>query len=169
MKLSHLFKSIFVLFVLIVGLSPIAAGQEAKKPKTKKPLPTGTPILWRDPGDISKRDMQWGPGAADIAPVAPFTFVKEDPTGASPKFSVKDARGVNWNVKFGVEAQSETVATRLVWAMGYFAEEAYYLERAEITNLPRLSRGNEFVSGSVVRGARFEPRRKGVTRGAIWD
>ena len=171
MKLSHLSKSIFVLLVLIIGLSSIAVAQEAKKPKTKtkKPLPTGTPILWRDPGDISKRDMQWGPGAADIAPVAPFTFVKEDPTGASPKFSVKDARGVNWNVKFGVEAQSETVATRLVWAMGYFAEEAYYIERAEIQNLPRLSRGDEFVNGSVIRGARFEPRRKGVRRGAIWD
>jgi hypothetical protein len=168
-KPSKFSKSIFVLLVLIVGLSPLAAAQEAKKPKTKKPLPTGTPILWRNPGDISKRDMRYGPGAADLAPVAPFTFVKEDPTGASPKFSVKDARGVNWNVKFGVEAQSETVATRLVWAMGYFAEEAYYLERAEIQNLPRLSRGEEFVNGLVIRGARFEPRRKGVRRGAIWD
>jgi hypothetical protein len=35
--------------------------------------------------------------------------------------------------------------------------------------LPRLSRGEEFVNGSVIRGARFEPRRQGVTRGAIWD
>lgn len=162
-------KSIFVLLALLAGLSTIAAGQEKPKPKKKKEPPAGTPVLWRDPGDISDRDLKFGPGSADLAPVAPFTFVKEDPTGASPKFSVKDARGVNWNVKFGVEAQSETVATRLVWAMGYFAEEAYYFDRAEITNLPRLSRGEEFVNGSVIRGARFEPRRKGVTRGAIWD
>ena len=161
-------KSIFVLLVLIVGLSPLAAGQEAKKPKKKQPL-TGTPILWRDPGNISARNLQHGPGAPDMAPVAPFTYVREDTTGASPKFRVKDARGVTWTVKYGIEAQSETVATRLVWAMGYFAEEAYYLERAEINNLPRLSRGQEFISGSVVRGARFEPRRPGVARGAIWD
>jgi len=162
-------KSIFVLLVLIVGLSPLAAAQNTQKPKTKKPPPSGTPILWRDPGDISVRSLQHGPGAPDMAPAPPFTFVREDTTGASPKFRVKDARGVTWTVKYGIEAQSETVATRLVWAMGYFAEEAYYLERAEISNLPRLSRGQEFISGSVVRGARFEPRRPGVTRGAIWD
>jgi hypothetical protein len=162
-------KSIVVSMVLLLGLPCFAAGQGSPKQKKAKPPLTGTPVLWRDPGDISARDMQYGPGAADLAPQAPFTFVKEDLTGASPKFSVKDARGVNWTVKYGIEAQSETVATRLVWSMGYFAEEAYYLERAEIQNLPRLSRGQEFVSGSVVRGARFEPRRKGVTRGAIWD
>jgi hypothetical protein len=70
----------------------------------------------------------------------------------------------------GVEAQAETVSTRLMWAMGYFAEETYYLDRFEVKNLPRLSRGQEFVeNGSIVRGARFEPKRKGVTRGAIWD
>src|SRR5215210_568390 len=169
MKLSKLSKSIFVLLVLIVGLSPLAAAQEAKKPKTKKPLPTGTPILWRDPGDISTRNLHYGPGAPDLAPALPFTFVKEDRTGASPKFRVKDARGVNWVVKLGVESQAETVATRLVWAMGYFAEESYYFDRVEVQNLPRLSRGHEFVSGSVVRGVRFEPRRPEITRGAIWD
>lgn len=167
-KLSTLSKSIFVLLVFVVSLPAIVAAQESK-PKKKKLPPAGKPILWRDPGDISKRDLRYGPGAANMAPVAPFTFIKEDTTGASPKFSVKDARGVNWTVKYGIEAQSEIVSTRLVWAMGYFAEEAYYLERAEIQNLPRVSRGQEFVSGSVVRGARFEPRRKGVTRGAIWD
>ena len=168
-QFSRISKCLFLLLTFISVVSSVAVAQESNKPKTKKQPPTGTPILWRDPGDISERDLRWGPGAADIAPLAPFTFVKEDPTGASPKFSVKDARGVNWNVKFGIEAQSETVATRLVWAMGYFAEEAYYLERAEIQNLPRLSRGDEFINGMVVRGARFEPRRKGVTRGAIWD
>lgn len=166
--ISKLSKSIFVLLVFLAGFLSIAAAQEAK-PKKKKQPPTGKPILWRDPGNISARDMRYGAGAADGVPVAPFTFVREDTTGASPKFRVKDANGVNWTVKYGIEAQSETVATRLVWAMGYFAEEAYYFERAEIKNLPRLSRGQEFVSGSVVRGVRFEPRRKGATRGAIWD
>lgn len=165
---SKFSKSIFVLVALIVGFSGFAAGQDPK-PKKKKEPPTGTPVLWRDPGDISARDLRFGPGAANLAPVAPFTFVREDTTGASPKFRVKDANGVNWTVKYGIEAQSETVSTRLVWAMGYFAEESYYLDRAEFKNLPRLSRGQEFVSGSVVRGVRFEPRRKGVTRGAIWD
>lgn len=166
---SKISNALLVVLVLIVGLSSIAAGQDSTKPKKKKQPPTGTPILWRDPGDASLRGLRYGPGEPAMGPLAPFTFIKEDPTGASPKFRVKDARGVTWTVKYGIEAQSETFATRLVWAMGYFAEEAYYLERAEIQNLPRLSRGQEFVTGSVVRGARFEPRRAGVTRGVIWD
>lgn len=161
--ISKKFQAIISTLLLVVCGSAVFAQKAKKEP------PTGTPILWRDPGNISRRDLRYGPGSAEMAPVAPFTFVKEDTTGASPKFSVKDARGVTWVVKFGIESQSEIVSTRLVWAMGYFAEEAYYFERAEIQNLPRLSRGDEFIGGSTVRGARFEPRRKSVTRGAIWD
>jgi hypothetical protein len=167
---SRITKSIVLTLVLVFSLPVAGLAQKQKKDKKKKAPPTGTPILWRDPGNISELNLSYGPGSEELAPVGPFTFVKEDPTGASPKFRVKDARGVNWTVKTGIEAQAETVATRLVWAMGYFAEEAYYLDRAEVKNLPRLSRGQESVEGgSIVRGARFEPRRKGVTRGAIWD
>jgi hypothetical protein len=151
--------------ILVLNFSSAVLGQTKKKP-----LPTGTPVLWRDPGDISSRDLRYGPGSAEMAPQAPFTFVKEETTGSSPKFRVRDARGVTWTVKTGVEAQAETVATRLVWAMGYFADESYYLDRAEVLNLPRLARGQEFVeNGRVVRGARFEPKRAGEVRGEIWD
>ncbi len=160
-------RSFLILLLVVFGLSSTAFAQKEKK--KKKTAPTGTPVLWRDPGKISDRDLKFGPGAEELAPVAPFTFVKEDTIGASPKFRVKDANGVSWTVKLGPEAQSETVATRLVWAMGYFAEEAYYYDQIEVKNLPRLSKGQEFVSGSTVRSVRFEPRRKGVTRGAIWD
>lgn len=128
------------------------------------------PILWQDPGDISNRNLRYGPGSPRLAPVAPFRFIKEDKGGESPKFEVRDARGVKWIVKLGEEAQAETVSTRLVWAVGYFAEEAYYFPRARIRNLPRLSRGQEFVlDRGVVRGARFEPRRSHLKRGKNWD
>jgi hypothetical protein len=167
-KSPRINRSSLFLLLIVLGVSSTAFAQNDKK-KKKKAAPTGTPVLWRDPGDISTRDLRFGPGAEQLAPVAPFTFVKEDPVGASPKFRVKDANGVTWMVKLGPEAQSETVATRLVWAMGYFAEEAYYYDQIEVKNLPRLSKGQEFVSGSTVRGVRFEPRRKAVTRGAIWD
>ncbi|HYG82478.1 MAG TPA: hypothetical protein VD861_18930, partial [Pyrinomonadaceae bacterium] len=85
------------------------------------------------------------------------------------KFKVRDARGVEWSVKLGPEAQSETVATRLVWAVGYFAEEAYYFDEVKLVNIPRLSRGREYVVGRTVRGARFEPRREGVEEGPEWS
>jgi len=145
-------------------LQPPAFAQKSKKGKEK----SATPILWRDPGDIQSRSLLHGPGSPELAPVAPFTFVEEDKDGESPKFEVKDANGVKWKVKLGTEAQSETVATRLVWAVGYFAEEAYYFDEAQIENLPRLSRGREFVAGNVVRGARFEPKREDLKRGSTW-
>jgi hypothetical protein len=158
-------RTLILSFILSLSLSSQALAQ-----KQKKVLPTGTPVLWRDPGDIASRDLRYGPGSAELAPVAPFTFVMEETTQTSPKFRVRDARGVTWTVKLGVEAQAETVATRLVWAMGYFAEESYYFDRVEVKNLPRLSRGQEFVeAGSMVRGARFEPKRTEAVRGAIWD
>jgi hypothetical protein len=162
-------KSLVLSMALVFSFSFPSFAQ--KNQKKKKPVPVGTPVLWRDPGDLSARDLRYGSGSAELAPVGPFTFIREEKkAGASPKFRVKDSQGVTWTVKLGVEAQAETVATRIVSAMGYFAEETYYLDRFEVKNLPRLSKGQEFVeNGSVVRGARFEPKRKGVTRGAIWD
>jgi hypothetical protein len=140
----------------------------AQRPRRVK-TPPPAPVLWRDPGDIASRDLLNGPGSPDLAPVAPFTFIKEDKSGESPKFDVRDARGVEWRVKLGEEAKAETVSTRLVWAVGYFVEEAYYFPETQIENLPRLSRGREYVAGGgVVRGARFEPRRKEVERGPEW-
>ena len=127
-------------------------------------------ILWRHPGNIAAQDLRDGPGAAHLGPSLPVTFVKEDKSGESPKFEVKDAQGIKWVVKLGEEAQAETVATRLVWSVGYFVEEAYYLPRVRIRGLQKLSRGMEYVSGrGVVTGARFEPRRPGIKRGDTWD
>ena len=163
--LAGMRKAFILSVVLMAGFSSLAYGQQKKG----EPLPVGTPVTWRDPGDIASRDLRFGPGSPELAPVAPFTFVEEIKTGVSPKFKVKDARGVVWSVKMGEEAQAETVATRLLWAMGYFADEAYYFDRAEISNLPRLARGQNFIEGnSIVRGVRFEPKRADVRRGETW-
>lgn len=160
------FGSLLVAVALLSTLFVVPVSAQ----KSKEAKPVGVPVLWRDPGKISRRNLTFGPGSAELAPVGPFTFVKEESTGESPKFDVVDSRGETWVVKVGPEAQAEVVATRLVWAVGYFADEAYYVNRAEIKNLPRLSRGQEFIeNGSVVRGARFEPKRKDVRRGDNWD
>lgn len=128
------------------------------------------PVLWRDPGAIESRDLRFGPGASHLAPVGPFTFVEEDKNGESPKFEVTDARGSKWVVKLGPEAQSETFATRLVWSVGYFTEEAYFFPRVRIRGLKKLSRGMDYVGQrGLVRGARFEPRRPHIERGPTWD
>jgi hypothetical protein len=163
-------KNPLVISLFVVIMLGTVMGSPVFAQKSEVSKPTGAPVLWRDPGDISRRNLSFGPGSAELAPVAPFTFVKEESTGESPKFDVTDARGVTWVVKVGQEAQAETVSSRLIWSVGYFADEAYYLDRAEIKNLPKLTRGQEFIeNGSVVRSARFEPKRKYIARGENWD
>ena len=61
------------------------------------------------------------------------------------------------------------MATRSVWAVGCFAEEAYYFDEARIENLPKLSRGHECFALTRSHWARFEPERKHLTEGPAWD
>lgn len=172
--MQALFKKrwLFVLAsVVIVSTLSLEAFSTVKAKKRKRQHGTDKTavFLWRDPGNIRKRDLYYGPGSAALAPAPPFHFVKEVKEGGMPKFDVVDARGVKWRVKLGPEAQAETAASRMVWAMGYNAEEAYYLNQTRIDGLKKLSRGQQYVTGDAVRGARFEPRRENVKRGKEWD
>jgi hypothetical protein len=64
--------------------------------------------------------------------------VKEITGGATQKFEVVDGRGVHWIVKIGEEAKSETAATRLLWAAGYFTDEAYYISELRVAQMPNV-------------------------------
>ncbi len=162
-------KQSWPIFLMIFTLGLTEVGLAQAKKNSEATTLEATPIIWRNPGNISARDLRYGPGSPDAAPVAPFTFVEEDKSGESPKFIVRDARRQLWSVKLGLEAQAETVATRLVWAVGYFAEEAYHFDEIQVEKLLPLSRGREYISNNFVRGVRFEPRRAGMKRGSTWD
>ncbi len=116
-------------------------------------------VLWRAPTAISSRDLYYGMGGKEREPgAAPFTFIEEDKDGNSPKFVVRDAKGVKWKVKVGSEARAETAATRLVWAVGYSTDEDYLMPVMNVKGMPvKLSRGEEWVtSDGTVRDARWE-------------
>jgi hypothetical protein len=121
---------------------------------------TGVRALWRDPGEIESLNLLAGASRPEHGPAGKLVFVKEDLDGATPKFEVVDANGVHWKAKLGKEAQSETAATRLLWAAGYFVDRAYYLPEMRVDGLTKLTRGSEFIKGNVVSGARLEPVRK---------
>ena len=161
-KLTLIF--LLLIFTALSIVIPSAEGQTSSPRREQLPA-----LLWEDPGDVSARDLRFGPGSATLMPIPPFKFIKEDKDGESPKFKVKDSRNVEWQVKLGPEAQTEIVATRLVWAVGYFAEEAYYFDRVRIEGMQRLSRGREYVKGDRIHSAKFEPRREGVERKGVWD
>ena len=53
---------------------------------------------------------------------------------------------MKWKVKMGIEARPETVASRIVWAAGYFANEDYFMPVLHVRGMPeRLHRGWKFV------------------------
>jgi hypothetical protein len=126
-------------------------------------------VLWREPKDIASRNLYYGPGGKAHEPKGSFTFKEEDMLGGSPKFDVVDQDGVKWRVKMGVEARPETVASRLVWAVGYFANEDYFMPKLQVDKLPRLRRGREFVSaGGYVTGVRLKRHLTDEKKAGSW-
>lgn len=159
------------LLSLLVFSSGVVLAQKNDKPK-KNEKPSSLPgVIWQDPGDISSLDMINGIGGAADAPDphATYTFTEEDMNGTSPKFKVKDARGVEWKVKMGAEPRAETAATRLLWAAGYFVDEDYYEDEITVAGLPKLRRGEKFASDGVVHEVRLERKIKGQKDISTWD
>ena len=116
---------------LIFSTSTIAAQDKPKK--KDKPQPSGTPVLWRAPDDLPTRDLLAGPGGARMRPdLSRVTFLKDETGGYSTKFRVRDGAGREWVAKVGKEAQSETAAVRLVWAVGYMTEINYLVPRLTV-------------------------------------
>ena len=114
------------------------------------------PDIWHDRGDIAGLDLATGPGGRSREPGTDFRFIEESASGTSPKFIVEDERGVRWKVKLGEEGKSETAAARLLWAAGYIVDEDYYRAEMRVRELKPLARGDRFVAGDVITGARLE-------------
>src|SRR5215204_5614927 len=143
-----------VAFVALLLLLTPAAAQDKKK--TKKALPQGTPVFWRD-RDVAKLDLAAGPGGAAMRPVTRnLRFLKEEQGGWSKKYRVRDSRGREWVAKLGKEAQSEAAATRLIWAAGYETEVTYLVPRVTIPGK------------GTFENVRFEARPKNVKRLDEW-
>jgi len=162
--------TIAVLSLLLISSGVALAQKKDKQAKDKKPssLPG---LIWQDPGDIGSLDLINGIGGTADAPdpKAVYTFAEEDMNGTSPKFKVKDAQGVEWKVKMGAEPQAETAATRLLFAAGYFVDEDYYASEIKVAGIPKLRRGEQFVSDGVVHGVRLERKIKGQKNISTWD
>ncbi|HTB13319.1 MAG TPA: hypothetical protein VK752_17175 [Bryobacteraceae bacterium] len=127
--------------------------------------------LWVDPGDIQSRNLFYGPGGKQHQPNGTtFTFVDEDLDGTNPKYNVKDQDGVKWKIKLGAEAKPETAATRLVWAVGYFVNEDYFLPDLHVTGLPaHLHRGGKLVGqDGEMKDARLKRHQKGEEKVGNW-
>ena len=132
--------------------------------------PTGTPVLWRDPGDIASRNLLTGPGGEEMKPdITNLTFLEADNTGYSPGFRVRDGAGRVWVVKLGKEAQPETASSRLLWAVGYMTEIHYLYPCVQIKGAPAPSKSVPRCEGQGFADARFEARPEGIKRLDEWS
>ena len=132
--------------------------------------PERAAVIWHDRGDAASLDLVGGPGGKAHEPGGVLRFIEESETGTSPKFEVEDEHGVRWKVKLGEEARSETAATRFLWAAGYVVDEDYYRPGIRVVGLPRLARGQEFVTDEgIVTGARLERQGGGGEEAATWS
>lgn len=164
----RLIFGITLLLAVPLSAAPADSAKAEKASKAEKAA-VHTPVLWRDPGNMASRDLRYGPGSAERMPKGRLRFLKEDKGGTQPKFEAEDELGVRWKVKLGPEAGAETAATRLLWAVGYFADENYYLPEASVEGMPKLRRGQEHVSeDGLVRQARWE-RRDGPKKIDTWS
>ena len=125
------------------------------------------PVLWHDPGAISSLNLYDGQGGKEGQPGAPFKFESEDMHGTNPKFDVRDASGTKWRVKLGDEARPEVVASRLLWATGYFVNDDYVIASARVDGL-HLQRGEKLVKDGEIEEARFEKKPEQQKKIGIW-
>ena len=123
--------------------------------------------IWHDPGNIASLDLFFGQGGEKGMPAAPFVFESEDMNGTNPKFDVRDANDKKWRVKLGEEARPEVVASRLLWATGYYVNDDYVLTTADIQGM-HIRRGASLVKDGRIAEARFARKPKGQKKIGIW-
>ncbi|HEY6804782.1 MAG TPA: hypothetical protein VI306_14505 [Pyrinomonadaceae bacterium] len=118
---------------------------------------TGTPVLWTQPTDLATRNLLLGAGGEQMRPdIRQLTFIEQKEGGYSTKYRIKDASGNEWIAKIGREAQPDTVANRLLWAIGYETEIAYLYPHLTIEGKGRFD------------NVRLEARPNDVKRTGPW-
>jgi len=167
-------KGFYLLMSFVFGLtllsgSSLYAQKDKDKGQDKAEIVNAEAVLWREPTDITSRDLFLGPGGEASKPdLTNVTFVKEDVGGYSVKWNVRDGAGRKWVVKLGNEARTETAAVRLVWAVGYVTEINYLAPCVHIQGAPKPRKKVDRCENDGFADVRFEARSEDVKRLDTW-
>ncbi|HEV7396207.1 MAG TPA: hypothetical protein VGN86_06820 [Pyrinomonadaceae bacterium] len=152
MTKQNFIRLFLLVYIILFGCPSLSPAQ-----KKDKETAAGTPVLWREPVGIEARNLLTGAGGDAMKPdLSQVTFIKDETGGYSTKYRVRDGAGKEWVAKIGKEAQSETAANRLVWAVGYESEVVYLI--------PSLT-----IEGKgTFENVRLEGRPKDIKREGEW-
>ena len=151
-KISRFSRSFFWLVVLL--LSVIVSFPQKK---VEKDIRAGNRVMWK-PVRISRQDLFYGPGGKAMMPnLKKITFIRKETGGNNLKYRIKDGSGKIWVAKIADESQPETVAVRLLWAVGYRTEINYLV--------PKLT----IPGKGTFRNVRLEARPSNVDRQDRWS
>ena len=149
---------------LLVGTAPA----QKTKPNMMEPGATRHAVMWSDPGALAEKDLFHGPGGKEGMPEPPFTFEEEMPGKGTPRFVAHDETGKKWVVGVGQDARPEVAASRLLWAVGYLADEDYVLWKANVVGL-KLKSGKKYMKRGSLSDARFARKVDGRTQLGVWQ
>jgi hypothetical protein len=142
----------------------VLRAEEPRAQRLYSDVPTirkGTAHLWRDPGAVERRDLRYGIGGRRLAPRPPYTFLKADESGTTPKVLARDGAGRRWSVKFGKEVSADVFGSRMAWALGYYAEPTYYVREGAFRRAVALKGLEDYIDAAGrFRHARFQLRSK---------
>jgi hypothetical protein len=168
-KQSNLYAASILALALFLNLSSVIPTAQQKS-KAGEQQPEGKPILWRDPGDIASLNLLASTGGDELKPdLSKITYIRDEQTGYSVKYHVKDGAGRSWVVKAGNEARPETAAVRLVSALGYVSEVDYLVPCVQIPGAAKPRKEVPRCEGGGFADARFEARPEDVKRLNSWS
>ena len=147
--------------LIIVTAAVLAAscvGRTDLRPTVDDPARVDVSQIWVEPRDLESRDLFYGVGGSPLAPdpAAVYDLVAVDDSGYSPGYDVRDPDDTHWSVKLGIEAQSELVASRVLWAIGYHQPPVYVLTNWTLSEKQRATPG-------LARFRRESPNQKVVS------
>jgi hypothetical protein len=137
--------------ILAASLCAGLAGCALPELRRTGPPPTRAQLaeLWVNPG--AARNLDAGVGGSHLRPIVDgrYEVLEKDTAGFSITYRVRGTGGDEWNVKIGPEAQTEVVASRILWGIGYHQVPSYFVERWVAVDADKAQ---------TLGGARFRPR-----------
>lgn len=123
----HRVRSVVILVATVMLGLALACNRRIRSTLPAPPTTAELAELWVAPE--RGRDLFYGVGGRRLAPdpTVRYSVIEIKQAGFSRGYTVTDPAGREWSAKFPPEAQTEVVASRIHWGIGYHQPPIYYV------------------------------------------